>query len=318
MKKIQMLGLVVLMAVSSVAMAQSKRDKNSDLEKVLWDADQEWLCAGPYFKPPKECVEQRANFWGEQFFEVVGGGNVLSKAEMVSSQTALAPKNASGVSLNGVFPGDFKLRAVYGKFAVATDRTAFKTLDANGLPAFTSTMKWLRLFVYENGRWRPAAGAGVPVVPFATTSSSSQQTNNSGANHRSPNEQLEKELAAIDMKWLDSAMHQKWDYLDELFTDQWFEILGWDPTTDVNKEFTREAIMRPRPNAKPGEGVVPDQFQLWADYGDVALATDRRTRHWTDAKGNSVVTPHRSLLVFVKQDGQWKSAATALAPYVAP
>ena len=318
MKKIQMLGLVVLMAVSSVAMAQSKRDKNSDLEKVLWDADQEWLCAGPYFKPPKECVEQRAIFWGEQFFEVVGGGNVLSKAEMVSSQTALAPKNASGVSLNGVFPGDFKLRAVYGKFAVATDRTAFKTLDANGLPAFTSTMKWLRLFVYENGRWRPAAGAGVPVVPFATTSTSSQQTSNSGANHRSPNEQLEKELAAIDTKWLDSAMHQKWDYLDELFTDHWFEILGWDPTTDVNKEFAREAIMRPRPNAKPGEGVVPDQFQLWADYGDVALATDRRTRHWTDAKGNSVVTPHRSLLVFVKQDGQWKSAATALAPYVAP
>jgi hypothetical protein len=318
MSKIQMLGLVVLMAVSSVAMAQSKRDNNSDLEKVLWDADQEWLCAGPYFKPPKECVEQRANFWGEQFFEVVGGGNVMSKAQMVASQTALATKNVSGTSLNGVFPGDFKLRAVYGNFAVATDRTAFKTLDANGLPAFTSTMKWLRLFVYENGRWRPAAGAGVPVVPFVTPSSSSQQTNSNSGNRRSPNEQLEKELAAIDTKWLDSAMHQKWDYLDELFTDQWFEILGWDPTTDVTKEYAREAIMRPRSNAKPGEGVFPDEFQLWADYGDVALATDRRTRHWTDAKGNTVITPHRTLLVFVKQDGKWRSAATALAPYVAP
>ena len=35
MKKMQILGLVALMAVSSLAMGQSKRDKNSDLEKSL-------------------------------------------------------------------------------------------------------------------------------------------------------------------------------------------------------------------------------------------------------------------------------------------
>jgi hypothetical protein len=314
MKKIQMLGLVALMAVSSLAMAQSKRDKNSDLEKVLWDADQEWLCAGPYQKPPKECVEQRANFWGEQFFEI-GGGSVMSKAEMVASQTALAPKTVSGTGLNGVFPAEFKLRAVYGKFALATDRTSFKTVDPSGLPIFTRESRWLRLFIYENGRWRPAAGAGVPVIRGALPATPPQLT---GGNHRSSNEQLEKELAAIDTKWLDSAMHQRWDYLNELFTDQWFEILGWDPTTDVTKAYAQEAILKPRPNAKPGEGVFPDQFQLWADYGDVALATDRRTRHWTDSNGNAVITPHRTLLVFVKQDGNWKSAATALVPYVAP
>jgi hypothetical protein len=319
MKKMQMLALVGLMTVSSLAMGQSKRDKNSDLEKLLWDADQEWLCAGPYLKGPKECVESRANFWSEQFFEIGGAGTVMSKAQMVASQTAAAPNTVAGTGLNGVFPGEFRLRAVYGKFALATDRTAFKTLDASGLPAFTSSTRWLRLFVYENGRWRPAAGAGVPVVRRPATPGVApappQQTT---GNHRSPNEQLEKELAAIDTKWLDSAMHQKWDYLNELFTDQWFEILGWDPTTEVTKAYAQEAIMRPRPNAKPGEGVFPDQFELWADYGDVALATDRRTRHWTDAHGNSVTTPHRTLLVFVKQDGQWKSAATALVPYMAP
>jgi hypothetical protein len=314
MKKMQMLGLVALMAVSSLATGQSKRDKNSDLEKLLWDADQEWLCAGPYQKPPKDCVESRANFWGEQFFEI-GGGSVMSKAEMVASQTAAAPKTVPGTGLNGVFPGDFKLRAVYGNFALATDRTAFKTVDASGLPTFTRESRWLRLFIYENGRWRPAAGAGVPVIRGALPASPAQLT---GGNHRSPNEQLEKELAAIDTKWLDSAMHQRWDYLNELFTDQWFEILGWDPTTDVTKAYAQEAILKPRPNAKPGEGVFPDQFQLWAIYGDVALATDRRTRHWTDANGNAVTTPHRTLLVFVKQDGEWKSAATALVPYVAP
>ena len=316
MKKMQMFALVVLMGVSSLAMSQSKRDKNSDLEKVLWDADQEWLCAGPYLKPPKECVESRVNFWGDQFFEIAGG-NVQSKAQMVASQTAAAPNTVAGTGLDGVFPGEFKLRAVYGNFALATDRTAFKTLDASGLPAFSSSMRWLRLFVYENGRWRPAAGAGVPVVrrvpingvPAAT---STQQISE---NRHNPNEQLEKELAAIDVKWLDSARNQNWDYLEDLFADQWFEILGWDPTTEVTKAYAQEAILKPRPNAKPGEGVFPDQFQLWAVYDNVALATDRRTRHWTDAKGNAVITPHRTLLVFVKQDGKWKSAATALVPY---
>ena len=314
MKKMQMVGLVALMAVSSLAMGQSKRDKNSDLEKLLWDADQEWLCAGPYQKPPKDCVESRANFWADQFFEI-GGASVMTKAQMVASQTAAAPNTVPGTGLNGVFPGEFKLRAVYGNFALATDRTAFKTLDASGLPTFTRESRWLRLFVYENGRWRPAAGAGVPVIRGALPATPGQQTS---GNHPSPNEQLEKELAAIDTKWLDSAMHQRWDYLNELFTDQWFEILGWDPTTDVTKAYAQEAILRPRPNAKPGEGVFPDQFQLWAIYGDVALATDRRTRHWTDGNGNAVTTPHRTLLVFVKQDGKWRSAATALVPIYAP
>src|SRR5689334_5764634 len=228
MKKMQMLGLAALMAVSSLVMSQNKSDKNSSLEKLLWDADQEWLCAGPYQKPPKECVESRANFWADQFFEI-GGANVMTKAEMVASQTAAAPNTVPGTGLDGVFPAEFKLRAVYGNFALATDRTAFKNLDSSGLPAFTRESRWLRLFVYENGRWRPAAGAGVPVVRGPLPAASVQQTS---GNHRSPNEQLEKELAAIDTKWLDSAMHQRWDYLSELFTEQWFEILGWDPTTD--------------------------------------------------------------------------------------
>ncbi len=314
MKTLQMLVLVALMSVSSLAMAQSKRDKNSDLEKVLWDVDQEWLCAGPYQRPPKECVESRANIWAEQFFEI-GGGSVMSKAEMVTSQTAAAPNTIPGTGLDGVFPGDFRLKAVYGNFALATDRTSFKTADANGLAVFTRESRWLRLFIFENGKWRPAAGAGVPVIRGALPATPPQLM---GGNHRSSNEQLEKELAAIDTQWLDAARNHKWDYLNDLFTDQWFEILGWDPTTDVTKGFAQEAITKPNPNAKPGEGVFPDQFQLWATYGDVALATDRRTRHSTDAHGNAVITPHRTLLVFVKQDGKWRSAATALVPYVAP
>jgi ketosteroid isomerase-like protein len=52
-------------------------------------------------------------------------------------------------------------------------------------------------------------------------------------------------------------------------------------------------------------------------YGDVALATDRRIRKIADASGTMVSTPHRALLVFVKENGAWKIAADAAVPTIA-
>ena len=66
---------------------------------------------------------------------------------------------------------------------------------------------------------------------------------------------------------------------------------------------------RPHLNFKPGEGVFVDKFKLMSVYGNVALATDRRIRKIADANGKIVSTPHRALLVFVKENGQWKIAA---------
>jgi ketosteroid isomerase-like protein len=63
---------------------------------------------------------------------------------------------------------------------------------------------------------------------------------------------------------------------------------------------------------------VADQFQLQAVFGDVALASDRRTRTWKNDKGQMVKTPHRSILVFVKQNGEWKSAGASLTPILSP
>jgi ketosteroid isomerase-like protein len=51
-----------------------------------------------------------------------------------------------------------------------------------------------------------------------------------------------------------------------------------------------------------------------AVYGDVALATDRRIRKIANANGTVASTPHRALLVFVKENGQWKVAADAAVP----
>ena len=69
----------------------------------------------------------------------------------------------------------------------------------------------------------------------------------------------------------------------------------------------------------PRAELFPDrvEFRLMRVYGDVALATDRRIRKVADAKGQIVSTPHRVLLVFVKENGHWKAAADAAVPIMA-
>jgi hypothetical protein len=53
--------------------------------------------------------------------------------------------------------------AVYGNFALATDHTVLKTVDASGKNTTTDT-RVLRMFVKENRQWRPAGAAQVPIA----------------------------------------------------------------------------------------------------------------------------------------------------------
>lgn len=240
------------------------------------------------------------------FFEVQSGGTLRNKSEMVATQSAASP--ASGVR---PFPADFKLVAVYGNVAVATDHTDFKTVGRDGKVAFTADSHCVRVFVKQNGEWRPAAAALVPVIP--PTEANAKM---SGAvSTKSPDEKLEKELAEIDQKWLDAVRTTKLDYLKQLYADKWIEILGWNPTVVLTRQGAMERVAKL--NFKPGGGVFADQFKLMAVYGDVALATDRRIRKWTDDNGTLVSTPHRSLLIFVKENGQWKSAGDGVVPTIA-
>ena len=292
------------------AAAQPAADNNADLEKVLADANDQWLCSGAYMKPYKDCVESRSKFWADQFFEVLSTGDVLDKEEMVATQTAVIPKNPPLGT--GPYPDAFKLRAVYGDFAMGTDHTNFKTADKNGNIVFTNNSKVLRLFIKINGTWRPAAAGLVPIIPAPGPVTANKHL----PPQKSPDPELEKQLATIDHDWLENATAKKLDYLQNLFVDNWFEILGWNPTGNPDKASTLKLLAAAK--WKPGEGVVPDQFQLRAVYGDIALATDRRTRTWTNEKGQVVHTPHRSLLVFVKQNGQWRSAGASLTPIRVP
>ena len=305
MTKAQALFLVVIMSISSLASAQQAKQTN--LQDTLWDVDQQWLCVGPYEKPYPECVQSRSKYWVDGFFEVQSGGTLRNKSEMVTTQSAANPNNAVRP-----FPADFKLVAVYGDVAVGTDHTDFKSMGANGKLAFTSDSHVLRVFVKQNGEWRPAAAALVPVIPPPP----SYADHTGAVTTKSPDEKLEKQLEEIDNKWMDAARNTKLDYLKQLFTDRWSEIIGWDPTVVLDKTTTLDLLAKI--HYKPGMGVYPDQFKLMSVYGDVALATDRRTRKWIDEDAHEMSTPHRSLLIFVKENGQWKSAGGALVPIATP
>ena len=301
MTRVRAMIVAILLAAPSFAFCQNTEPAN--LESTLWDVDQRWLCDGPYQKPYPECVKSRSQYWVDGFFEVQSAGTLRNKEEMVATQSAADP-------VRGVhpFPADFKLVAVYGNIALGTDHTDFQTPRPDGKLAFTSDSHCLRVFVKQNGEWRPAAAALVPVIPPSEGNFKMQ----GAASTKSPDEKVEKELADLDQKWMEAVRTGKVEYLKQLYTEKWVEILAWIPTVVLTKPAAMERVAKL--NFKPGEGIFPDQFRLMAVYGDVALASDRRVRKIMGAGGNLTSTTHRALLVFVKENGQWKVAADAAVP----
>jgi hypothetical protein len=165
MKPTRLLFLAAVMAVSSLALGQEASQKNADLEKTLEDVNLQWLCAGKYHKAKtQDCVNFRSQYWSDQFFEIGRSGKAQTKAEMVASQTANATAHPDSAPGTGPNPQDFKLMAVYGNFALATDLTIFKALDASGQLQETGRARVLRMFVKEKGKWRPAGAALVPIT----------------------------------------------------------------------------------------------------------------------------------------------------------
>ena len=169
MKAIRMLCFVASMCISAAAIGQEPAQQTakkggkewSELEKTLWDVDQQWLCsagATPYHKDYKECVEFRNQFWSNQFFEVSIKGKIQTKSDMIAMQRVAHP--SKGV---GPHPDEFKLMAVYPNFALATDHTFLQSESTDGKIAGTET-RVLRMFVKEDGKWRPAGAAMVPII----------------------------------------------------------------------------------------------------------------------------------------------------------
>jgi uncharacterized protein DUF4440 len=151
---------LILFVSPAVGQAPSGDKKRPELEKTLEDVTRQWLCAYQYYKPKaQDCLNFRASYWSSQFFEIYPGGQVQTKAEMVTSQTKSATAHPDTARGEGPNSEEFKLMAVYGDVALATDRTVIKAPDANGQLSVTGEARVLRVFVKENGKWRPAAAA---------------------------------------------------------------------------------------------------------------------------------------------------------------
>ena len=155
-------------AVSSLAFAQDsmqKGDKSwTDLEKQLADINDQWVCAHKYHKNhAQDCVDFKNQSWPSAVFEISRQGEVTDKLEMVKRQTATATAHPVSPGDAGPNPQDFKLMAVYGNVALATDRTVFKVADDSGKISISDQAAVLRIFVKLNGKWVPAGAALVPV-----------------------------------------------------------------------------------------------------------------------------------------------------------
>lgn len=317
MRRFRLAVLAAIFLISSLASAQEPGTRvrpGADLEKLLWDVNQQWLCAGPYQKPYKECVQFRSKYWVDQFFEIGRTGIALDKVQMVATQSAV--DNPIGI---GPHPDALQLCAVYGDFAIGVDYTAFTTVGPNGDPTFTSSARVVRLFVKENGQWRPAGAGLVPVVmpPGSVPIVPPPPVHSTNPLEGTPEwAKAETELAAMDQKMVNAAMNKKIVDLKQLLNDRWFQITGWDPTEIIDKASMLK--MSASVGRTPAEAIVADEFKLRAMYPNVGLATDRRTRTWTNSHGQPVTTEYRSLLVFVKQNGEWKSAAIAVVPIATP
>jgi hypothetical protein len=137
MKKFRMFLVLALLSVAPLAHAQDTMKKGdkawTDLEKQLADVNDYWVCAHKYHKDhAQDCVDSKNKIWPATFFEVSRQGEVTDKQEMVKRQTATATAHPVSPGDAGPNPQDFKLMAVYGNVAMATDHTVFKAADASG------------------------------------------------------------------------------------------------------------------------------------------------------------------------------------------
>jgi ketosteroid isomerase-like protein len=103
--------------------------------------------------------DSMGELWTDDFFDVLPGGRVVNKQEMMDLMAKTERQPGTGA-----FPDHFKLMAVYGNVALATDHTVIKGVDPNGKIVVVREMGVLRMFVKEKGKWRVAGAGLVPIV----------------------------------------------------------------------------------------------------------------------------------------------------------
>ena len=160
MRWTRVLIVCMMAALSLPALGQDKNEKiavTPALEKELFAIELKWMKAE--FDKKMDGPDSMGELWTDEFFDVLPGGTVVNKQEMMDlmGKTDRQPGT-------GAFPDHFKLRAVYGNVALATDHTVIKGVDANGNIVVVREMGVLRMFVREKGKWKVAGAGLVPIV----------------------------------------------------------------------------------------------------------------------------------------------------------
>jgi hypothetical protein len=155
--------VLILCVVGSFKLPVAAQDKshpsagNATLEKELYAVELKWMKAEHDKKMTGP--DSMGEMWMDDFFDVLPGGRVVNKQEMMDMMGQADPKPGTGA-----FPVDFKIRAIYGNVVLATDHTTIKGLDASGKIVSVREMNVLRMFVKDKGKWRVAGAGLVPVV----------------------------------------------------------------------------------------------------------------------------------------------------------
>jgi ketosteroid isomerase-like protein len=116
-----------------------------------------------------------------------------------------------------------------------------------------------------------------------------------------------KELIELDQKWVEAAAKHDTAYLNQLFTDDFFEASAGSGGEISNKQQLFKKVTAPE---RKVDSITVDDIKVHL-YGDSALVTDR-TIFKGSIGGRDVSGNYRVLRVFVKQQGRWRAAGAEL------
>jgi len=133
---------------------------------------------------------------------------------------------------------------------------------------------------------------------------------------------LEKQLADINDQWVCAHKYHKnhaqdcVDFKNQIWPSTFFEISMQGEVTDKQEMVKRQTATATAHPVSPGDaGPNPQDFQLRAVYGNVALASDRTIFKVADDGGKIRVRDQAAVLrIFVKLNGKWVPAGAALVP----
>lgn len=133
---------------------------------------------------------------------------------------------------------------------------------------------------------------------------------------------LEAQLADINNQWVCAHKYHKdhaqdcVDFKNHIWPATFFEVSMQGEVTDKAEMVKRQTATATAHPVSPGDaGPNPQDFQLRAVYGDVAMATDHTVFKAADEKGNISVRAEANVLrIFVRQNGKWVPAGAALVP----